>query len=58
MSKTNTWLAEQLGLSKGAVSRWCTNDNQPTIENLFKIADLLDVDVSELLVSNKKLSGR
>lgn len=52
--KTNTWLAEQLGLSKGAVSRWCTNDNQPTIENLFKIAELLDVDVSELLVSNKK----
>ena len=52
--KTNTWLADQLGFSKGAVSRWCTNDNQPTIENLFKIADLLDVDVSELLISNKK----
>jgi putative transcriptional regulator len=52
--KTNAWLAEQLGLSKGAVSRWCTNDNQPTIENLFKIAELLDVDVSELLLSNRK----
>ena len=52
--KSNTWLAEQMGLSKPAVSRWCTNDNQPTVENLFKIAELLDVDVSELLVSNKK----
>jgi putative transcriptional regulator len=52
--KTNMWLAEKLGLSKGAVSRWCTNDNQPTVENLFKIADLLDVEVSELLISNRK----
>lgn len=52
--KSNIWLAEQLGMSKAAVSKWCTNANQPTIENLFKIADLLDVDVSELLLSNKK----
>jgi putative transcriptional regulator len=56
--KTNAWLADQLGLSKGAVSRWCTNDNQPTIENLFKIAELLGVEVSELLISTKRLSGR
>lgn len=52
--KTNKWLAEKLGMSTAAVSKWCTNDNQPTVENLFKIAELLDVDVSELLISNKK----
>ena len=51
--KTNIWLAEKLGVSATAVSKWCTNRNQPTVETLFKIADVLDVDVSDLLVSNK-----
>lgn len=56
--KTNKWLAEKLGMSTAAVSKWCTNDNQPTIENLFKIAELLDVEVGELLISTKRPSGR
>lgn len=52
--KTNIWLAEKLSVSKAAVSKWCTNDNQPTVENLFKIAELLDVNVCELLVTKAK----
>lgn len=48
--KTNIWLAEKMGVSKAAVSKWCTNDNQPTVETLFKIAEVLGVDVCELLV--------
>jgi len=52
--KTNIWLAEKLGVSQTAVSKWCTNRNQPTIETLFEIADVLDVDVCELLVKKSK----
>jgi transcriptional regulator with XRE-family HTH domain len=48
--KTNIWLSEQLNVSRTTVSKWCTNDNQPTIETLFKIAGVLGVDVCELLV--------
>jgi DNA-binding XRE family transcriptional regulator len=51
--KTNLWLAEKLDMNKSTVSKWCTNDIQPTIETLFKIAKALDVDVRELLVSTK-----
>lgn len=51
--KTNIWLAEKIGVSTTAVSKWCTNRNQPTVETLFSIADVLDVDVKELLLSNK-----
>jgi len=47
--KTNIWLAEKTGVSRAAVSKWCTNDNQPTVETLFKIADVLGVGVCELL---------
>jgi len=51
--KTNIWLSEKLGINKTTVSKWCTNDTQPTMENLFRIADVLVVDVRELLVANK-----
>jgi putative transcriptional regulator len=47
--KTNIWLAQKIGLTPAAVSRWCTNDSQPSIESLFKIARLLEVDITELL---------
>ena len=51
--RTNIWLSESLGLNKATVSKWCTNDTQPTMENLFRIADAISVDVRELIVSNK-----
>ncbi|MGJ7033417.1 helix-turn-helix transcriptional regulator [Niabella hirudinis] len=52
--KTNLWLAEQLGKNKSTISKWCTNDQQPTLETLFDIAAILKVDVRELLVSTEK----
>ncbi len=52
-SKTNIWLAEQLGKNVNTVSKWCTNKMQPTVETLFEVAKVLDVDVRELLVSTK-----
>ncbi|ANH84023.1 transcriptional regulator [Niabella ginsenosidivorans] len=52
--KSNIWLAEELSVSRTTVSKWCTNDNQPTVETLFKIAEVLGVNVCELLVTGKK----
>lgn len=51
--RTNIWLADQLNVSRTTVSKWCTNDNQPTVETLFKIAAVLGVDVCELLVKER-----
>ena len=50
--KTNIWLSEQLKRNKTTVSKWCTNDIQPTVESLFEIAAVLEVDVRQLLVSS------
>ena len=47
--KTSIWLAEQLGKDKSTVSRWCTNDMQPSIETLFLIANVLNVTPKDLL---------
>ena len=52
-SKTNKWLAEKLGRSEVSVSRWVTNEIQPSIETFLAIAKLLDVDVKELINSSK-----
>ena len=38
------------------VSKWCTNSSQPDLSNLLKMADLLEVDIKELLVSEYKKS--
>ena len=47
--KSNQWLAERLGNNESTVSRWCTNTSQPSIEKLYQIAQVLDVDVRVLL---------
>lgn len=52
--KTNNWLAEKLNKNRTTVSKWCTNQMQPTMETLFEIAEVLKVDVRELLVSTNK----
>lgn len=48
-----TWLAEKLGKSYNMVNAYAQNRQQPRLETLMEIADILDIDVKELLVSNK-----
>ncbi len=47
--RTNKWLAGQLGKDPSTISKWCTNNAQPTLENLLQIAKCLEVDISELI---------
>lgn len=53
-NKTGKWLAEMLGKNEATVSRWCTNEAQPSLETLVKIAKVLNIDIKELLISTKK----
>jgi len=52
-NKTNRWLAEQLGKSDVTISRWCTNEVQPSMETFLQIATVLNIDIKELLNSTK-----
>lgn len=47
--RTGKWLAEQLGKNEVTVSRWCRNVQQPSLETLFEVAELLEVKPGELL---------
>ena len=48
---TNKWLAEQLDKGEATISKWCTNRAQPSLETLVEIANVLQVDVKDLLQS-------
>ena len=48
-----TRLAEKLGKSFKIVNAYACNQKQPSLETLFLIAELLNVDVKDLLISNK-----
>jgi transcriptional regulator with XRE-family HTH domain len=50
--RTQRWLADKLGKSYNMVNAYVQNRQQPRIEILYEIADLLAVDVKDLLVSN------
>lgn len=49
--KTNKWVAEQLEVNPTTFTKWCTNMTQPNLYTLKKIAGLLNIPVSELIVS-------
>ena len=45
----NKWLAEQLGRDQATVSKWVTNSAQPSLDMLIKIAQVLEVDIKDLI---------
>ena len=47
-----TWLAERLGKSFCIVNSYVCNRRQPSLDVLFEIANILDVDPKELINSN------
>ena len=47
--RSNNWLAQAVGANYVTVSRWCTNHAQPKLVMLYRIAQVLEVEMGELL---------
>lgn len=47
--KTGKWLAKQLAKDPSTISKWCSNTTQPPLDVLVNIANLLRVDIKELI---------
>lgn len=47
------YIAEQLGVSRQAVSKWETGQSEPTAKNLRELADLFGISLSELIEPEK-----
>jgi len=50
-----TWLADQLGKSYNMINGYVKNRRQPSLEVLYKIAEVLNVEAKELLVDNDQI---
>ena len=53
----NKWLAEQIGRDQATVSKWVTNSAQPNLETLIKIAQVLKVEIGELVRTDEVAEG-
>ena len=51
------WLAEKLGKSYNMVNGYVQNRRQPSLEDLYKIAEILNIEPSELLKKNNVRSS-
>jgi len=51
---SQTWLADQMDKSYTTINEYARNKRQPSLEDLYKLADVLQIDASELLVKTKK----
>lgn len=55
--RSQTWLSEKLGKSFSTINAYCCNRQQPTLEILNKIAEVLNVSIADLIIDNKKDSS-
>ena len=52
--RSQKWLASKIGKSYNMVNAYVQNRQQPRLEVLNDIANILDVDIKDLIVSSKK----
>ena len=51
---SQTWLAEKMEKSYPTINEYARNKRQPSLEDLYKIAEILNVEVKELLIERNK----
>jgi len=51
--KSQVWLAEKMNFTPHTINAYCMNRRQPVLSDLKRIADILDIDIRELLVPTR-----
>lgn len=52
--RSQRWLADQIGKSVAMVNFYCRNKNQPTMDVFCRIANVLEVSLNDLWISEKQ----
>jgi len=52
---SQTWLAKQTGKSYNTINEYSRNVRQPSLEDLYKIAEILNVEPEALLTKKNKV---
>jgi putative transcriptional regulator len=56
--RMQTYLCREMNRTANTVSNWCNNRVQPSVQDLYQIAELLNCEVAELLVEKNKLKDK
>lgn len=51
---TSKCLSLRQGKSENTISRWCSNKVQPTLDNLYEVAEILVIEVRSLIAPTKQ----
>lgn len=54
---SQTWLAEKMDKSYPTINEYARNKRQPSLEDLYKIAEILQVKAKDLLVDSENNTG-
>lgn len=52
--RSQSWLANKMGLNYDTVNGWCNNRNQPSLKGLIEVAKILEVAPVDLIVDGSK----
>lgn len=52
---SQTWLAKQMSKSYNTINEYARNKRQPSLEDLYQIAEILQVSAKDLLIDKKEL---
>lgn len=52
---SQTWLAKQMNKSYNTVNEYARNKRQPSLEDLYLIAEILQVSAKDLLIDKTEL---
>ena len=55
--RTQVWLAEELGKSYNMVNAYAKNRRQPSIEILFRIAEILEIEAKDLIEERRNIKN-
>lgn len=53
---SQTWLADQMDKSYTTINEYARNKRQPSLEDLYKVAEILNVEVKELLIERTNIN--
>lgn len=52
------YLSNKLEKSSNTISLWCNNKVQPSVQDLYRIAELLDCEVADLLLEKDQITNK
>lgn len=52
--RSQKWLSDKLNISVVSVSNWCQNHKQPSLETIYRIADVMQCKPTELIHNERK----